>query len=170
MAVAFNTQMMDIAQEWAIENGIQEIDVDKVFEWATETGRYQRKPISLRQQFKTEMRKALQQQQHIDPQGRKVRTRKPVKLDWLGEQMTLWIDVRIAKPAIAVKAFERDYEGTKNDVRRTSVEMQSYDDNNPYGATLPVFDYDLTQVAADARLTGEYDDSYEDDPDIDDLD
>lgn len=67
-----------------------------------------------------------------------------------------------------MKAFERDYEGTKNDVRRTSVEMQSYDDNNPYGATLPVFNYDLRQVAADARMSGEYDDSYDDD--IDDLD
>jgi hypothetical protein len=169
MAVSFNTQMADLAQEWAIENGVEEIDIDKVYEWATSTGKYQRKPISLKQQFKAEMRKALAQQTHIDPQGRKIRTRKPVKLDWLGEQLTLWIDVRTAKPAIAEKAFQRDYEGIKNDVKRQSVEMQSYDDNNRYGATLPLFDYDFNQVAADARMTGEYDDSYDDD-DLDDLD
>lgn len=162
--------MADIAQEWAIDNGVEEIDIDKVFEWAIVTGRYQRKPISLKQQFKTEMRKALQQQQHTDPQGRKVRSIKPVKLDWYGEQLTLWIDVRIAKPAIALKAFERDYEAVKNDVKRTSVEMQSYDDNNRYGATLPVFNYDLNQIAADARMSGEYDDTYNDEDDIGDLD
>jgi hypothetical protein len=168
MAVSFNAQMLDIAQEWANEHDVDEIEIDKVYEWAIATGRYQRKPISLKQQFKAEMRQALTQQQHIDPQGRKIRTRKPVKLDWQGEQLTLWIDVRIAKPAIALKAFERDYEGIKNDVKRQSVEMQSYDDNNRYGATLTLFDYDFNQVAADARMTGEYDDSYDDD--IDDLD
>jgi len=75
-----------------------------------------------------------------------------------------------AKPAIAEKAFQRDYEGIKNDVKRQSVEMQSYDDNNRYGATLPLFDYNFNHVAADARMTGEYDDSYDDDEDLEDLD
>lgn len=169
MAVSFNAQMLDIAEEWAIENGVDEIDIDKVFEWAIETKRYQRKPISLKQQFKAELRKALSQQTHTDPQGRKIRTNKPVKIDWLGEQLTLWVDVRKAQPNIALKAFERDYEAIKNDVKRQSVEMQSYDDNNRFGATLPLFDYDFNQISADARLSGEYDDSY-DDEEFDDLD
>lgn len=167
MAKSLLTQMLDIAHDWAAENGVEEIDIDKCFEWADENSRYDRKPISKKAQFKAEMRRALQQQTHIDPQGRKVRTRKPVKLDFIGEQLTLWIDVRTAKPAIAEKAFQRDYEGIKNDVKRQSVEMQSYDDNNRYGHTLSLFDYDFNQVAADARMTGEYDDSYDDDDDLD---
>lgn len=48
--------------------------------------------------------------------------------------------------------------------------MQSYDDNNRYGATLPLFDYNFNHVAADARMTREYDDSYDDDEDLEDLD
>jgi hypothetical protein len=37
-----------------------------------------------------------------------------------------------------------------------------------YGATLPLFDYDFTAQAEDARMSGEYDDTY--DEDEDDLD
>ena len=72
--------MLDIAHDWAREEGVDEIDIDKVYEYADENNLYDRKPISKKQQFKAELRRALQQQQHTDSQGRKVRTRKPVKL------------------------------------------------------------------------------------------
>jgi len=35
----------------------------------------------------------------------------------------------------------------KNDVKRHSIEKHSYDLNNIYNATFPLFDYDFTQVA-----------------------
>ena len=48
-------------------------------------------------------------------------------------------------------------------MKRHSIETHSYDLNNIYNATLPLFDYDFTQVAEDAKMTGEYDDNYEPD-------
>lgn len=166
--MAFYARMFDIMQEWAIVHGADSIDVDKASDWALRTGKYQRLPISAKQQCMQDMRRSLQQSAHIDPQGNKVRTMHAVR-DYKGEQMTLWIDVRTAKPDLMQEAFKQSHDGIANDVKRHSIEMQSYDLNNPYGATLTPYDYDFNQHAEDARMTGEYDDSYDDDLD-DDLD
>ncbi len=73
------------------------------------------------------------------------------------------VDPRTAKPDQMYEAFQQSLSAIKNDVKRHSIETNSYDLNNIYNATLPMFDYDFNQVAADAKLTGEYDDNYEDD-------
>jgi hypothetical protein len=65
-------------------------------------------------------------------------------------------------------AFTQSWEGIANDVKRHSIEKQSYDLNNAYGASLPMFDYNFNQVAEEARLSGEYDDSYTDEEDEND--
>jgi len=61
------------------------------------------------------------------------------------------------------EAFRQSLDAIKNDVRRHAIEKHSYDLNNIYNATLPLFDYNFNQVAEDAMMTGEYDDTY--DPD-----
>ena len=66
-------------------------------------------------------------------------------------------------PDLMAQAFEQSLDAIKNDVKRHSIETHSYDLNNIYNATLPLFDYDFTQVAEEAKMTGEYDDNYEPD-------
>jgi hypothetical protein len=73
----------------------------------------------------------------------------------------VYVDPRTAKPDQMFEAFKQNLEAIKNDVRRHAIETRSYDLNNIYNATLPLFDYDMSQVAKDAMLTGEYDDTYE---------
>lgn len=155
-------KLNDIMEEWASAHGTDTIDVDQAAEWAVRTGRYQREPISAEKQCKQDMRRALQQDNYLDPQGNKVRTKHAVK-NYKGQQTSLWVDVRIGKPAIVKEAFEQSWQGIANDVKRHSIEKQSYDLNNAYGATLPLFDYNFNQQAEDARMSGEYDDSYNDD-------
>ena len=167
MATSYQARMFDIMQEWAIEAGADAIDVDRASDWAIAKGRYRRIPISTKQQCMQDMRRSLQQSTYADPQGNKVRTMHAVR-NYLGEQLTLWVDVRTAKPDLMQQAFEQSHSGIANDVKRHSIEKQSYDLNNPYGVTLPAFDYDFNQHAEDARMSGEYDDSYdEDDPEND---
>ena len=62
-----------------------------------------------------------------------------------------------------LEVFKQDLDVIKNHVKRHSIEKHSYDLNNIYNATLPLFDYDFRQVAEEAMLTGEYDDTYEPD-------
>jgi|SRR5918911_4319834 hypothetical protein len=165
---AYYQRVFDIMQEWAIETGADAIDIDKASDWALARGKYTRLPISAKQQCMQDMRRSLQQSAHIDPQGNKVRTMHAVR-NWKGEQLTLWIDVRTAKPDLMQEAFTQSHIGIANDVKRHSIEKQSYDLNNPYGVTLEPYDYDFNQHAQDALMSGEYDDSYDDDYD-DDLD
>ena len=75
----------------------------------------------------------------------------------------------MTKPDLMQEALRQTWEGIANDVRRHAIEKQSYDLNNLYGAQLSLFDYDFTAQAEDARMTGEYDDSYNEDFD-DELD
>jgi hypothetical protein len=85
----------------------------------------------------------------------------------VGEQMELpiivYVDPRTAKPDLMTEAFNQSLDAIKNDVKRHSIETHSYDLNNIYNATLPLFDYDFSQVAEDAKMTGKYDDNYEPD-------
>lgn len=158
----FTTNMVDIAEEWKREHHVEEIDIDRASDWAVETGRYHRDPISPRKQCRQDMLRALQRNKYVDPQGRSVRTHHNVKLTWEGEQLSLFVDARIAKPTVMQEVFQQNYDRIVNDVKRHSIEKQSYDDNNPYGAQLLPFDYDLSDFADEARMTGEYDDSYDD--------
>lgn len=158
----YNTRMNDIMQEWQIEHGVETIDLDAASVWAVETERYQRKPPTMQQMCKQDMRRALQQSHYTDAQGNKVRTKHAVKIDFEGEQLRLYIDIRTAKPDIMQKSFDQNWERIANDVKRHSIDTQSYDNNNPYGGTITSFDYDFNQHAEDARMSGEYDDSYND--------
>ncbi len=162
MATKFITSLNDIMLEWADKQGVTEIDLEKAAEYAIQTKQYQRQPKSIKKQCMEDMARALSQQHHLDPQGRKIRTRKPFKMDYIGEQLTLWVDVRYAKPPIAQKVYEQDHAAIGNDVKRHSIETQSYNDNNPFGAKLSEFDYDYNYVAEEARVTGQYDDSFDD--------
>lgn len=163
----YNVRMADIMREWQIETGADAIDVDAASAWACETGRYQRKPPSQQQLCKQDMKRALQHSYYTDPQGNRVRAMHAVRLPYKGEQqeLTFYIDVRTAKPNITQMSFDQNFERIANDVKRHSVEKQSYDLNNPFGAVLREYDYDFNQYAEDARMSGEYDDSYEDDED-----
>jgi hypothetical protein len=159
----FHTRMNDIMKEWQIEHGADAVDIDAAAAWAVHTKRYQRLPPTMEQMCKQDMRRALQQSHYIDPQGNKVKTKHAVKLEVKGEQLRLYIDIRDAKPEIMQKSFNQNWERIGNDVKRHSIDKQSYDNNNPYSATLDTFDYDFNQHAEDARMSGEYDDSYDDD-------
>lgn len=173
MATSFNQQMFSIMEDWAAQHGTDIIDVDRAADWALATNRYQRLPMSIKQQCMVDMRRALQQATYTDPQGNKVRSKHAVK-GWLGQQLTFWIDPRTAKPDVMMEAFKQTYNGIGNDVKRHAIEKQSYDLNNLYGATLPLFDYDFNALADVARASGEYDDSYDEnkpeDDNNDDLD
>lgn len=164
--MSYSEQVYRMMQDWAAETGAESFDVDKASDWAIETDRYTKPPISAKQQCMQDMRRVLQRLSYTDPQGNKVRTMHAIR-NYKGEQMTLWVDARTGKPDLMKEAFTQSHAGIGNDVARHSIEKHSYDLNNPYGATLPDFNYDFTQVAEDAKLSGEYDDSYDEDFDED---
>jgi hypothetical protein len=162
--MSFNDELVRIAHEWAEQEGASAIDAEAAADYALEHKRYDRQPPTQRELCIRDMRRALQQAKFTDAQGNVVRAKHALRI--VGEQLELpitivYVDPRTAKPDQMCEAFKQSLEAIKNDVRRHSIEKRSYDLNNIYNATLPLFDYDFRQVAEDAMLTGEYDDTYE---------
>lgn len=161
--MSFNEDMLKIAHEWAEQEGASAIDVEAVVEYALLNKLYQRKPPTQRELCARDMRRALQQAKFVDAQGNEVRAKHALRI--VGEQMDLplivYVDPRTARPDQMADAFKQSLDAIKNDVRRHAIEKRSYDLNNIYNATLPLFSYDFNEVAEEAMLTGEYDDTYE---------
>ncbi|HET6843164.1 MAG TPA: hypothetical protein VFK06_16035 [Candidatus Angelobacter sp.] len=163
--MSFNEEMVKIAEEWQEQQGASAIDVEAAVDYALTHKLYRRQPPTQRELCSRDMRRALQQAKFIDAQGNEVRAKHALRI--VGEQMELplivYVDPRTAKPDIMYKTFEQSLGAIKNYVRRHAIEKRSYDLNNIYNATLPLFDYDFTLVAEDTMMTGEYDDTYESD-------
>ena len=153
--------LYEIMDQWSAEHGGAPIDVDAAADYAIANHLYERPPITEKQQCMQEMRRVLSAATYIDAQGNKVRAKHALR--YIGQQMTLpmtvYVDPRVAQPEVMSGVFEQNLDRIRNDVRRHAIEKQSYDLNNPYGATLPLFNYDLTQVAEEAVMTGQYNDS-----------
>jgi hypothetical protein len=166
MNMTFYDKMVEIADEWAEQEGASAIDAEAAADYALKQKLYDREPPTKRELCIRDMRRALQHATFSDAQGTEVRAKHALRIV-VGEQMQLplivYVDPRTAKPDMMYEAFKQNLDAIKNDVRRHAIEKRSYDLNNIYNATLPLFDYDLTQVAEDAMMTGEYDDTYESD-------
>jgi hypothetical protein len=163
--MSFYDEMLQIADDWAEQEGASAIDVEAAVDYALKNRLYQRQPPTQRELCARDMRRALQQAKFVDAQGNVVRAKHALRI--IGEQMDLpfiiYVDPRTAKPDQMYEAFRQSLEAIKNDVKRHSIEKHSYDLNNIYNATLPLFDYDFGSIAEEAKMTGEYDDSYEED-------
>jgi hypothetical protein len=163
--MSFNDEMVQIAHEWAEQAGAAAIDAVAAADYAIKHKLYQRQPPTQLELCIRDMRRALQQAKFTDAQGNIVRAKHALRV--VGEQMefsfVVYIDPRTAKPDQMYEEFKQSLDAIQNDVKRHSIEKHSYDLNNIYNATLPLFDYDFNQVAEDAKMSGEYDDSYEED-------
>lgn len=164
--MTFYDKMVEIADEWAEQEGASAIDAEAAADYALKQKLYDREPPTKRELCIRDMRRALQQAKYPDAQGNEVRSKHALRT-FVGEQLDLpiivYVDPRTAKPDQMQEAFRQSLDAIKNDVKRHAIEKHSYDLNNIYNATLPLFDYDFTQVAEDAMMTGEYDDTYEPD-------
>lgn len=160
MRKTIGMQLQDIVHEYMIEHGLEEVDLDAAARWAVETGKYQRKTISLEQQCRREMARALRSERHIDPQGREVRTMHPVRVPEIkgvkGEQFVLWADIRNATPKHMRLSFSQNRRRILADVKRHKNDVDSYNDNNKHNAVLPLFDYNFNLDLEEGDLPTEY--------------
>ena len=163
--MSFYDEMVKIADEWAEQEGAAAIDAEAAADYALKHKLYQRHPPSQRELCIRDMRRALQQAKFVDAQGNVVRAKHALRV--VGEQMEfpfiVYVDPRTAKPDQMYEVFKQNLEAITNDVKRHSIEKHSYDLNNIYNATLPLFNYDFSSIAEEAKMTGEYDDNYEED-------
>jgi hypothetical protein len=145
------------------ENNVDTVELEQVAEWAVETGRYQRQPLNIVNQCKRELSQALRVEYMKDPQGRDVRRMHPVRIkDEGGEQMVLWADIEYAKPNHMRISFQQRRQGILADCRQHKTDVESYNDNNRFKASL-LFDYDFNADLQELELPTKYPDGPEED-------
>ena len=159
--------LLEILKLWQEAEDTEVIDFKAASKFAVDNNLYQKEPISTEKQCEADLRRVVKRATYKNARGEKIRVYGAARLSYKGEQLPLfYVDMRIAKPDVAKDVFDHNYERIRNDVRRHSIEKQSYDDFNPYAAQLSFYDYNFNQDADDARLTGEYDDSYDENDDL----
>lgn len=166
MATKYDTQLLNIIEDYAREHGVEEVDLDAVSEWAISKGRYQRPTITMQKQCRKEMADAMRKAKYVDPQGRAdVRTKHAVKIKIKGEQKPLivWVDIRTAKPNTMRESLRQGRKSMGKGAIKHNTYLESYNDNNIFGANIPPFDYNLNVDVAEGNLSdeyNEYDDEY----------
>jgi hypothetical protein len=156
---SLNQQLQKIVDDYTEEFEVDEIDLDEVAEWAVKTGRYQRKTITIAKQCKRELARVLRTEHFHDPQGREPRKWHPVRIKSGDEQLVLWMEFAKAKPNHMRISLQQRRQGIYGRVRQHKTDLDSYNDNNSFKVTLPLFDYDFNKDLEEGSLPTEYPDA-----------
>lgn len=153
-------QLQSIIHDYMKEFGSESIDMETVAEWAVETGRYRREPVSIIRRCKQELSRACRAERFVDPQGREVRRMHPARLPFGDDDtIVIWADITKAKPAHMRISFQQRRQSMVGDAKQHHTDVESYNDNNPYGVTLPLFNYNLDTDLAELEMPTEYPDT-----------
>lgn len=154
----------DLIKLFQNKHDTNDIDYKAISKWAIENEFFEAKPITPEEQCEQLLRKTVKNAKRIDPKGRSVRIFGIPRVFFEGEMLTLSpVDMYVAKPDIAKTVFDANFDGMGNDTKRHSIEVDSYNDNNPYNEKLPLYNYDFNHLAEEARSDGQYDDSFDED-------
>lgn len=145
--------------EYVMQNGVDHWTMDEIAEWAINTGRYQRPPISTLQQCKRDLSRAAQQAFYTDPQGREIRRLHAVRLPGEGGSAVIWADINNAKPTHMHMSLQQGRQAIVADAHRHKLTVESYNDNNKFGAQIPLFDYNLNLDLDELDRPTEYPDN-----------
>lgn len=147
-----------IVHDYMRANNVSEVDLDTVAEWAVKNRLYQRPALTLVKQCKKELAQALRTEHITDAQGREVRRMHPVRIvdKENDRQMVIWADIEVAKPNHMRVSFSQRRQAILADCRAHKTDVESYNTNNSYKATLPLFDYDFNPDLEEGELPTEY--------------
>lgn len=151
-----------VIQFWQHQNNTHDVDYKAITKFARDNKLLPFRTITAEEQIEAALRQAVKSATWKNPKGHKVRIYGIPRLFVDGEMMTLPpVDMRYAKPEIAKVIQDANHDGIANDVKRHSIETESYSDNNPYKARLPLYDYNFNPHAEEARHSGTYDDKFD---------
>ena len=150
-------QLQDIVHDYMRTFGVESVDLETVAEWAVGEGRYRREPANLVRRCKSELSRAMRAEHFTDPQGREVRLMHPARLPFGDDgNIVVWADIRRAKPHHMEISFQQRRHGIVRDALQHKIDVSSYNDNNRFGATLPLFDYNINKDLLELEAPTDY--------------
>lgn len=160
--------LQELAHKYMKEHRVDKIDLEDVARWAVKKHLYAPKPISVVQQCKREMAKALAIEYHTDPQGREVRSMIafPVSSN-AGQLQWEWAPLYLSTPEQFRLGMQTRRNGIRADCRQHKRDHDSYNDNNEHNAHVPLFDYDFNKDLEEETFPTEYPDGPEEEDEDD---
>lgn len=152
-------QLQEIVHDYMREFGVDAVDLETVAEWAVSRGLYRREPANIIRRCKSELSRAMRAEHFLDPQGREVRLMHAARLPFGDDgSIVVWADIRRAKPHHMEISFQQRRHGIVRDALQHKIDVASYNDNNQYGASLSLFDYNINKDLAELEAPSDYPD------------
>ena len=154
----YNERMQALFRQYQAAKGIKgPTTLEGVGTWAIREGLWAPKPKDVLRQFTADMGKALREEFYTDPQGRRVRTKHPIRLPKKesGEQLVLWDDIRtMSRKHMETSAQQRRH-GVVADCYHLKTDVDSFNDNRSPDKPIQIsFDFrtDLAELEAEREM------------------
>lgn len=156
--MTYNESMQALFRQYRAEEGIKgPTTLEGVGTWALRKGIWAPHPRDILRQFTADMGKALREEFYTDPQGRRVRTKHPIRLEKKekAEQLVLWNDIRtMSRNHMETSAQQRRH-GIVADCNHLKTDVESFNDNRSPDNPIQIsFDFraDLAELEAEREL------------------
>lgn len=155
--------LQEAVHKYMAKHDVDHVDLEEVARWLIQIGEWQERPYDQVKRCRSQLADALRQEYFLDPQNREVRRMHPVPVTKDGQRAFEWHDI-YQTPAPKFRAsitLRRD--GVLASLKQMKVDQDSWNDNNEFGAVLPLFDANFNP---DLEELDQPDDSWpEEDPD-----
>ena len=136
------------------------VEPAKVSAWAVNRGLWQVPPVPPEERLRRDLSRHLRGEYTLDPQGRSVRLHHAVifieqTVDG-PKKRSRWYQINESPPEHIKASFALRRRAALSDVKQLSLDLDSYNDNNLFGATLPPMDFDFNKDIEESRLPTTY--------------
>jgi hypothetical protein len=146
-------ELQHIVEEYRAAEHPWPAEMSSIADWAISTGRWKPSPAIAIRACAEDLARAMREEYFTDRNGRRARTKHPVKVMRQGRQMTLWDDMRTAPREHMRMAFQQRRRQIVGDCRQLKVDLDCYNGLNASQHPLQVvFDFtnDLAEIEAAA--------------------
>jgi hypothetical protein len=154
--------MQNIARLYREEHGEEVMNLHPMYDWAVERGLYQHRELDIRKLFRREMGRALGREMTVDPQGRAVKANHAYRVtNQDGQYEWEWAPIETIRPQHMHISLTLRRDSMSSTVIQHHTDWASYNENNVYGAELPLFDYDFNHDIEENQQPEEWPDEDE---------
>ncbi len=126
--MTYNDQMLGIVEQYRAAGESWPASTRQIAAWGVERKILVPHPSSIVKRFADDIACAMREDYITDPQGRTVRAKHAARILKDGEQMTLWEDIRTAKPQHMQIAFQQRRQQIVGDCRQLKTDVDSFNE------------------------------------------
>jgi hypothetical protein len=162
-----NKRIDYILTMWQQEHPGQAVEPHVLAPWAIERGLDKKRPPTQEEMLRREISRELKNQYFVDPQGREVRSNHAILIEIQTprgiKRFSRWLPLFDAPAEHMRLSAQLRRKSAFADVRQLALDLESYNDNNHFGGTIPIPSFDFNQDIEDSRQSTSYNEEPEDD-------